>query len=146
MDQDTLYKKNNELVELYQEKSKKEAQTRQLYNKLKAHVQQAQIQTAASDPMDQTLHSISGSRNSAFDNPGLNQQYLSVSATPRARPSQQVLVDHNRVEQLHHHRRSGGGGSGGYKNADTAAMPPPGRPIAALRNRKTFNPKEADFS
>ncbi|KAI5286124.1 hypothetical protein KEM54_000042, partial [Ascosphaera aggregata] len=59
--QEQLLKKNQELVELYRDKSKKHAQVTNLYNILKSRAMRTQIQTAATDSISQTLDSL-GSR------------------------------------------------------------------------------------
>lgn len=59
--QEQLLKKNQELVELYRDKSKKHAQVTNLYNILKSRAMRSQIATAATDSISQTLNSL-GSR------------------------------------------------------------------------------------
>lgn len=54
----SLIKKNQELAELYREKSKKHMQITNLYNLLKSRVMRSQIQTAATDSVAHTLESF----------------------------------------------------------------------------------------
>lgn len=52
--QEQLQKKNQELADLYREKSKKLSQMTNLYNLLKARAMRSQMQNAASDTVSQT--------------------------------------------------------------------------------------------
>jgi len=55
LDQDTLRRKNEELVQAFREKSRKQLQTQELYDKLKRRTMLGQVQTAASDAVDHTI-------------------------------------------------------------------------------------------
>ncbi|KAI9723940.1 MAG: hypothetical protein M1812_000658 [Candelaria pacifica] len=61
LEQNDLQKKNHELVEAFREKSRKHIQTQELYDKLKRRTLLSQVQNAASEAVDQTIHS-SGDR------------------------------------------------------------------------------------
>ncbi|KAI5923650.1 hypothetical protein F4810DRAFT_668281 [Camillea tinctor] len=56
LDQDTLQKKNEELSHAYKEKNRKLLQTQELYDKLKRKAMLGQMQDAAKDAVDSTLH------------------------------------------------------------------------------------------
>lgn len=55
IDQDTLRRKNDELVQAIREKSRKQLQTQELYDKLKRRAMLGQVQNAASDAVDHTI-------------------------------------------------------------------------------------------
>lgn len=57
MDQEALRRKNEELSLAYKEKNRKLLQTQELYDKLKRKAMLGHIQDAASDAVDNTLHS-----------------------------------------------------------------------------------------
>lgn len=62
-DQDSLRRKNEELVQAYKEKSRKQMQTQELYDKLKRRAMLGQVQDAASEAVDDSIHaSAVGSR------------------------------------------------------------------------------------
>jgi len=54
-DQDSLRRKNEELIQAFREKSRKHLQTQELYDKLKRRAMLGQVQTAASDAVDNTI-------------------------------------------------------------------------------------------
>lgn len=56
MDQDSLHRKNEELTQAYKEKNRKLLQTQELYDKIKRKAMLGQIQDAAEDAIDSTLH------------------------------------------------------------------------------------------
>ncbi|KAI0897082.1 hypothetical protein F4806DRAFT_495591 [Annulohypoxylon nitens] len=56
MDQDSLHRKNEELTQAYKDKNRKLLQTQELYDKLKRKAMLGQIQDAAEDAIDSTLH------------------------------------------------------------------------------------------
>ena len=56
VDQDNLRRKNEELVQAFRDKSRKHSQTQELYDKLKRRVMLGQVQNAASDAVDNTIH------------------------------------------------------------------------------------------
>jgi E3 ubiquitin-protein ligase CCNP1IP1 len=58
LDQDELRKKHDDLAQAYREKNKKLLQTQELYDKLKRKAMLGQIQDAAEDAVDSTLHSV----------------------------------------------------------------------------------------
>lgn len=57
VDQDSLRRKNEELAQAFRDKSRKHSQTQELYDKLKRRVMLGQVQNAASDAVDHTIHS-----------------------------------------------------------------------------------------
>ncbi|KAL3459448.1 hypothetical protein BJX64DRAFT_301283 [Aspergillus heterothallicus] len=129
--QKQLRKKNQELVDMYREKSKKCSQITNLYNLVKSRAMRSQMQTAAAS---QAINTLDLQRN---DPAVLAVNPYGVSAppqTPSAFQQRAFPVDPEGVEQLHRHQRSGTGSSKGQQAADAAAMPPPpSRPLAALR-------------
>ena len=58
VEQKSLQQRYDELVTVYKDKSKKHAQTQQLYDMLKKKVLMKQVETAASDDVTHTLQSI----------------------------------------------------------------------------------------
>lgn len=63
VDQDTLRRRNEELTQAFREKSKKQMQTQELYDKLKRRSMLGQVQEAASDAVDHTVQaSVIGNR------------------------------------------------------------------------------------
>jgi E3 ubiquitin-protein ligase CCNP1IP1 len=125
--QEQLQKKNQELVDLYREKSKKLTQMTNLYNLLKARAMKSRMETAASENVSQTLNTIS-SRTGPTMPPaqsGTSMPNIQKARTPKT-PS--FPFSPEGVEQLHRYQRSGTGSSkmsrpqmGGGKSA----MPPP---------------------
>ncbi|KAI9872315.1 MAG: hypothetical protein M1830_001791 [Pleopsidium flavum] len=127
LEHENLARKNYDLVEAYREKSRKHLQTQELYDRLKRKALMSDVQTAASESVDQVLQSASGHRfTERAENAGLNLQYQGSAAAQRQRQYPHFLADHTGIEQLHHHQRDGSGGSGGSGNMG----PPPGRPAA----------------
>lgn len=55
IDQDNLRRKNDELIQAFREKSRKQLQTQELYDKLKRRAMLGQVQNAASDAVDHTI-------------------------------------------------------------------------------------------
>jgi E3 ubiquitin-protein ligase CCNP1IP1 len=58
LDQENLKQKNEELIQAFREKSRKQLQTQELYDKLKQRAMLGQVQNAAYDAVD---HSIQAS-------------------------------------------------------------------------------------
>ncbi|KAI0003162.1 hypothetical protein F4779DRAFT_634830 [Xylariaceae sp. FL0662B] len=56
MDQENIRRKNEELTQAYKEKNRKLLQTQELYDKLKRKAMLGQMQDAAEDAVDSTLH------------------------------------------------------------------------------------------
>lgn len=162
--QDQLHKKNQELVDLYRDKSKKFTQITNLYNLLKSRAMRSQMQTAASDSVSRTLDSLE-TRNEpgttlsdrcagvsrspqmrAGGHPGPHphagsQAQLQPPQTPLSRPYNMYPLNPDGVEQLHRHQRSGTGSSKGMKPREsTRMMPPPSRPMASGNPRNGTSP------
>lgn len=55
VDQDSLRRKNEELLQALREKSRKQLQTQELYDKLKRRAMLGQVQNAAGDAADHTI-------------------------------------------------------------------------------------------
>jgi hypothetical protein len=63
VDQDGLRRKNGELIQALREKSRKQLQTQELYDKLKRRAMLGQVQNAALDAVDQNIQaSVTASR------------------------------------------------------------------------------------
>lgn len=131
--QEQLQKKNQELFEMYRDKSKKFTQITNLYNLLKSRAMESQMQTAASDSVSQALNSL-GSRNEVSTS--ASNRPISMAPDPQTPSSKQYgdyPVNQKGVEQLHRHQRSGTGSSKGRKRNRIVTMPPPSRPIGPFR-------------
>ncbi|KAI9821891.1 MAG: hypothetical protein M1827_002473 [Pycnora praestabilis] len=114
LDQDNLQKKNHELVEAFREKSRKHLQTQELYNKLKRRTLLAQVQTAASDSVDQTYQPTSfGPLHGAVGSLSGNQQVPAPATSRRQRQNQVFTLDQQASQRRHLHQRTGSDGSGG---------------------------------
>lgn len=128
---DQLQKKNQELVDMYREKSKKFTQITNLYNLLKSRSMRHQIQNAASDSISQALKSLVPQNAARMQSTPLN----GPSAISPPRPPDVFPFNREGVEQIHRYQRSGTGSSKGVRRrSDAAAMPPPSRPKGTLRN------------
>ena len=106
-----LQQKNTDLVEMYKEKNRKHQQTQHLYETLKKRYMINNVQTAASENVNQTLQAI-------------NSQ--TRPETYSAMPNMTVHgpangYRHSGVEKLHTHQRSGSSNH----DSEIGAMPPP---------------------
>ncbi|KAG2420513.1 hypothetical protein HFD88_000125 [Aspergillus terreus] len=106
---DQLQKKNQELVDMYREKSKKFTQITNLYNLLKSRSMRPQIQNAASDSISQTLKSLVP-QNAAPMQSTLSNQPSTISSP---RPPDVFPLNREGVDQIHRYQRSGTGSSKG---------------------------------
>lgn len=124
IDQKTLQQKNGELVEMYREKSKKQAQTQHLYDTLKKRVMTSQVQTAASDSVAQAINSMSNiPRPQAYAEPSFQQP-----PPANFQPDGQSGNDH--YPQTHYSRSPSQSSRNAHADAGVAAMPPPlGPPV-----------------
>jgi E3 ubiquitin-protein ligase CCNP1IP1 len=145
--QDQLQKKNEEVIEMYQEKCKKHTQMTNLYNLLKSRAMRSQIQTAASDSVSQTLQSLPrmDNNNTQVPMPGMNN-FTSNGSRPMVPQSTRLTSRHfnalpspgfqtlsSGAERLSRHQRSGGASSRekqGRLGIDLESMPPPKLPFA----------------
>lgn len=142
--QEQLQKKNQELFDMYREKSKKFTQITNLYNLLKSRAMKSQMQTAASDSVSQALDSIAPSRHQPSTS--VPNRPTSIPQVPQTPSSKQYYpVDQEGVEQLHRYQRSGTGSSKGRKRNDIS-MPPPSRPAGtgAGKNNILYSQAIAD--
>lgn len=73
VDQDSLRRKNEELVQAFREKSRKHLQTQELYDKLKRRAMMGQVQEAAQDAVDHTIQ-VSVAGNNLTDGVGNDLQ------------------------------------------------------------------------
>ncbi|KAI9787420.1 MAG: hypothetical protein M1835_002687 [Candelina submexicana] len=109
LEQTDLQKKNHELVEAFREKSRKHIQTQELYDKLKRRTLLSQVQNAASDTVDQAIHSSSGNRFS--DRLGNN-------------PERQYTEFLNERPTFNPHQTTDSEGSGGGRGRRASMAPP----------------------
>ncbi|KAI1205886.1 uncharacterized protein F4807DRAFT_464348 [Annulohypoxylon truncatum] len=84
MEQDSLRRKNEELTQAYKEKSRKLLQIQELYDKLKRKAMLGQIQDAAEDAIDSTLHGSPAGR-AQFESGGQNPTGYEEIGTPYGR-------------------------------------------------------------
>jgi E3 ubiquitin-protein ligase CCNP1IP1 len=133
LSQEQLQKKNQELVEIYREKSKKHAQITNLYNLLKSRAMRSQIQTAASDSASQTIESLEASKAGLTPDAGLHPPLSSLIASPTSRQHGPYPVTNDSNEQLHRNQRGRAGIGSPNNNLDNIAMAPPSRPPGPLR-------------
>lgn len=136
--QEQLQKKNQELVDLYREKSKKLTQMTNLYNLLKARAMKSRMETAASENVSQTLNTFSSrtGRTIAPAQPATSMPNIQKARTPKT-PS--FLFSPEGVEQLHRYQRSGTGSSkmSRPQRGGKSAMPPPaGHAVFNIRTGK----------
>src|SRR5205814_2346290 len=125
LSQEQLQKKNQELVEIYREKSKKHAQITNLYNLLKSRAMRSQIQTAASDSASQTIESLEASK---APDAGLHPPLSSLIASPTSRQYGPYPVPNDSNEQLYRNQRGRVGIGSSNNHLDNIAMAPPSRP------------------
>ncbi|KAJ5584879.1 uncharacterized protein N7459_004679 [Penicillium hispanicum] len=143
--QEQLEKKNQELVDLYREKSKKLTQMTNLYHLLKARAMRSQMQTAASDTVSQalnTIHTISSRSDPTVSITQSGPSRLSTIQTQRPPRTPSFPISPDGIEQLHRYQRSGTGSSRrvGKRTADTADMPPPqGRGVLNAQISKSIS-------
>lgn len=140
--QEQLQKKNQELVDLYREKSKKLTQMTNLYNLLKARAMKSRMETAASENVSQTLNTLSSRTGPtsalahAPSQPATSKPNIQKARTPKT-PS--FLFSPEGVEQLHRYQRSGTGSSkiSRPQRGGKSAMPPPaGHVVFNIRTGK----------
>ena len=124
MDQDNLRRKNEELAQAFRDKSRKNSQTQELYDKLKRRVMLGQVQNAASDAVDHTIHA-SGAANRLMD-PTTGFDH---------RPRQSPLFSGTRRSMM---RQSNFPDDGG----DFPSMPPPVARSAVTRGRNGSSDQE----
>ena len=119
-----MQQKNQELIELYRDKSRKHAQTQHLYDTLKKRILMSQVETAASDNVNQTLRSLANtiSRPETYSG-SVNQQTHGMGVERiHSGNADHISIDEHGVEQLHRHQRQG---SGSHTSEHIHAMPLP---------------------
>lgn len=133
VDQDRLKVENTNLVAAYRDKSRKNQQTQELYDRLKRKEMTAATQSAAFDSVDEVLGSVSSRQGHG---PSATSHVYQPNPKPQGqRDFVRFPVDHNGVEQLHSHQRSGSTGSRGSEGR----MPPPVRPSGISRTHAFGN-------
>ncbi|OQE27255.1 hypothetical protein PENSTE_c004G09772 [Penicillium steckii] len=122
-----LEKKNQELLDLNRERSKKLSQITNLYNLLKARAMRSQLENAASDTVSQTINTFT-----TRAEPVVSNTHTTITTHPKARtpggPKTPIFpISPEGVEQLHRYQRSGTGSSkrAGKKTPGGSAMLPP---------------------
>ena len=132
IDQKTLQQKNVELVEMYRDKSKKQAQTQHLYDTLKKRVMTSQVQTAASDSVAQAINSMS-----SIPRP----QTFEHSSFPQAPPAN-FRPDDQRgnipYQQVPHSRSPSQSSRNAHIEIEAGGMPPPPGPLHGQHSRMYF--------
>lgn len=135
-----LQKKNQELIDLYRDKSKRHAQTTNLYNLLKSRAMKSQIQTAASDTISHKIQSLGASKPTTYKDSNQQRPFTSFGTSPRNNQYGQYPTGQNDVERLHRNQRSGSGNSANNGFYNITAMPPPhhspGAVASSFRSRK----------
>ncbi|EEP79771.1 predicted protein [Uncinocarpus reesii 1704] len=125
MNQEQLQKKNQELVELYRDKSKKHTQITNLYNILKSRTMRSQLQTAVSDTVAHTLQNL-GTSGTHTSNGFEPNSHLTLSNSRPVQYGEACLgSNNNTVDQLHRRQRSG---SSNNQISNTMMPPPSGMP------------------
>ncbi|KAJ5184145.1 cyclin [Penicillium capsulatum] len=138
--QEVLQKKNQDLVDLYREKSKKLSQMTNLYNLLKARAMRSQMQSAASDTVSQALHTMTSCGGPSLPEPLSGHSRRPTGPIARPPPSPSFPMSPDGVERLHRYQRSATGRSRrAEKTSDGAPMPPP-RGRLALGVQRTHIP------
>ena len=79
IEQEKLKAENTNLVAAFREKSRKNQQTQELYDRLKRKEMTAVTQSAAFDSVDEVLGSISNQPSHGQNQPNMSQQHQSVS-------------------------------------------------------------------
>ena len=74
LDQENLKQKNEELVHAFREKSRKQLQTQELYDKLKQRAMLGQVQNAAYDAVDHSIQASVAAKRIANRSEGPNQR------------------------------------------------------------------------
>lgn len=126
VDQKTLQQKNVELVEMYREKSKKQAQTQHLYDTLKKRVMTSQVQTAASDSVTKAISSMS--------NIPRPQTYGDASALQPTAFRANDPTDKDQYHRPHHSRSPSHSGRNVHGELRNTAMAPPSGPAPMARH------------
>lgn len=106
-----LEKRNEELIDLNREKSKKLSQITNLYSILKARAMRAQLQNAASDTVSKTLNTFNSRTEPTASATHTGRHSHSNVRTPGGPKTPIFPVSPEGVEQLHRHQRSGTGSS-----------------------------------
>lgn len=96
LEQDSLRRKNEELVQAFREKSRKLIQTQEFYDKFKQRVMLGQVQNAASDAVDHTIQA-SATATQFVEGPG-NQNQPRPEASPYS--NLQINSEHHSVRDL----------------------------------------------
>lgn len=140
VDLKSLQQKNSDLLKLYGEKSRKHQQTQHLYETLKKRYMINNVQTAASEHVNQTLQAInSQSRPETYS--GMPDMTVhGPSDGDSYRPH--MLQSANGVEKLHTHQRSGSSNHG----SEIGAMPPPQLHMRASQRSRRLLSTAVQFS
>lgn len=120
LEQDKLKVENTNLVAAFREKSRRNQQTQELYDRLKRKEMTAATQSAAFDSVDEVLGSMANQSSHAQNQPNMSQHYQPAA---RAQPQQDfshLPTNFGGPQQMTHGTSysNGSQGSGGL-------MPPP---------------------
>ena len=113
IDQDKLKAENKNLVTAFREKSRKQQQIQELYDRLKRKEMTAATQSAAFETVDEVLGNVPGRQ--AFVSSHHN------SGAPRLQEDESPRRNGNGIEQFHAQRKSGSNES----QSNGGMMPPP---------------------
>ncbi|KAI2472365.1 hypothetical protein F4781DRAFT_445336 [Annulohypoxylon bovei var. microspora] len=105
MDQDGLRRKNDELSQGYKEKNRKLLQIQELYDKLKRKAMLGQIQDAAEDAIDSTLHG-SPTRGAQFEGGSQNTMGYEEIGTPYGRQHHPLFHEQQRMPAGYQHQNA----------------------------------------
>ncbi|KAF7716756.1 Uncharacterized protein PECH_008792 [Penicillium ucsense] len=130
-----VQKRNQELVDLYREKSKKLDQMTNLYNLLKARTMKSRMETAALENVSETLNSMSH-RNAHVMPPPPSARSVPNASKSHTSKTPSCPFSPGGVEQLHRNQRSGTGSSRfsrPQKNAKSGVPTPVGHSVFNVR-------------
>lgn len=120
LEQKSLEQRNEDLVQAFREKSRNQQQAQRLYQNLKTQVLASQVQLAASDDAEQTLHYATGNRTYGRSEPS--------GTTSFGRNSGRYSSDRTRLEHKGHQPLERPDGSRSYNKiweAHTESMSTP---------------------
>lgn len=120
IEQDKLKAENTNLVAAFREKSRKNQQTQELYDRLKRKEMTAATQSAAFDSVDEVLGSISNQPSHGQNHPNISQQYQPLSRAQGQQDFSHLHTNFSGPQQMPNGTSysNGSHGSGGL-------MPPP---------------------
>lgn len=122
LEQKNLEQRNEDLVQAFREKSRSQQQAQRLYQNLKTQVLASQVQLAASDDAEQTLHYATNNRP--------HDRFDPSNSSTFGRNSGRYSSDRIRLEHKGHQLPEYAGGSRSYNTWDAHVRAP--EPIHTL--------------